>query len=77
MIEKAGYPAETHMVTTDDCYILQIHRIPGKQKNPDTVKTGSLVEEKPKPVVYLQHGLLCSSADWVMGPPDQSLGKHL
>ena len=36
MIEMEGYPAETHTVITDDCYILEMHRIPngkgGKNK---------------------------------------------
>ena len=68
MISKEGYPVETHTVITDDCYILQMHRIPfGKQSPPeDGVK---------RPAVYLQHGLLSSSADWVMGIPQKSLGK--
>ena len=26
LIESAGYPAETHHVTTDDGYILEVHR---------------------------------------------------
>jgi len=30
-----------------------------------------------KPAVYLQHGLLCSSADWVMGIAAKSLGYIL
>ena len=30
-----------------------------------------------RPVVYLQHGLLCSSADWVIAIPEKSLGTNL
>jgi len=68
MIARQGYPAETHLVITDDCYHLQMHRIPyGKGQN-ETEKQGK------RPAVYLQHGLLCSSADWVMGIPQKSLG---
>ena len=26
MILDAGYPAEIHPVTTEDCYILELHR---------------------------------------------------
>ncbi|XP_063927616.1 lipase 3-like [Zophobas morio] len=51
---RHGYPAETHFVTTDDGYILGIHRIPGPKTG---VKGGQ--------PVFLQHGLLSSSADWV------------
>jgi len=53
MILDAGYPAERHEVTTDDCYILALHRIPGEGK-----------------VVFLQHGLIDSSAAWVIAGPD-------
>merc|ERR1712241_713817 len=52
-ILDAGYPAERHEVTTDDCYILALHRIPGEGK-----------------VVFLQHGLIDSSAAWVIAGPD-------
>jgi lysosomal acid lipase/cholesteryl ester hydrolase len=53
MIEAGGYPVETHYVTTADAYILTMYRIPAPGKK----------------VAFLQHGLLCSSADWVvMGP---------
>ncbi|KAF4521287.1 hypothetical protein B566_EDAN002291 [Ephemera danica] len=48
MIERRGYPAEIHYITTADHYILQMHRIP----NPG------------KPVVFLQHGILGASSDW-------------
>ncbi|KAK7863075.1 hypothetical protein R5R35_010999 [Gryllus longicercus] len=62
LLTKYGYPAEVHEVTTDDGYILSLHRVPYSPVSP-------LQEGKQKPVVFLQHGLLCSSADWVvMGP---------
>ncbi|CAB3373681.1 Hypothetical predicted protein [Cloeon dipterum] len=50
MIRRQGYPVEVHWVTTEDGYILEVHRIP----NPG------------KPPIFLQHGLLCASSDWVM-----------
>lgn len=60
MAIKYGYPAETHSVITDDGYILEVHRIPGSPQSPPA--TG-------KRVVFLMHGLLDSSATWViMGP---------
>ncbi|XP_023347333.1 gastric triacylglycerol lipase [Eurytemora carolleeae] len=60
IITDAGYPCETHTVVTDDGYILNMHRIPHSRD------TGY---NKSRPTVFLQHGLLSSSADWViMGP---------
>ncbi|XP_065684847.1 lysosomal acid lipase/cholesteryl ester hydrolase isoform X1 [Hydra vulgaris] len=63
IISFYGYPAESHLVTTDDGYILTLHRIPHGSKTLSSIR----------PVVFLQHGLLCSSADWVMNKPDGSL----
>jgi len=63
LIKYWGYPVEEHWVTTDDGYILGLHRIPHGQG-----ETSS-----PRPVVYLQHCLTCSSAIWVFGPPKKSL----
>lgn len=60
IINGYGYPYEEHKVTTEDGYILTLHRIP-YGKNCDFNST--------KGPVLLQHGLLSSSADWViMGP---------
>ena len=55
---------------TEDGYILQMHRIPFGKNSP-------LVEGVERPAVYLQHGLLCSSADYVMGIPEKSLGFQI
>jgi len=74
LIESAGYPAETHIVTTEDCYILQMHRIPhGKNE------WGWNKSNKSKPVVFLQHGLLGCSDNWVLSyqKPTESLGYIL
>ncbi|XP_025265045.1 lipase 3-like isoform X2 [Camponotus floridanus] len=51
MVRKAGYPVESHVVMTEDGYFLTLHRIPGGN------------DSLP---VLLQHGGLCSSADWVV-----------
>ena len=68
MIARMGYPSETHTVVTDDCYILEMHRIPhGKSKTR---------ADMGQPIL-LVHGVLGSSADWVMGIPEKSLGKTL
>jgi len=62
LIQRWGYKAEVYEVTTKDGYILPLYRIPqGKTENSTT-----------KPVVYLQHGLENSAADWVINLPDES-----
>ena len=67
MIAKMGYPSETHEVITEDGYILNMHRIPFGKNSP-------LEDGVKRPAIYLQHGLLCSSADWVMWTEEKSLG---
>jgi len=58
---------EVHSVTTEDCYMLELHRIPSGKKNGDDAIF--------RPAVFIQHGLLCSSADWVISTPSKSLGE--
>jgi len=58
IIEDAGFRSEVHKVNTEDGYILTMHRV------------GAGVG----PVVFLQHGLICSSVDWVLGARDKALG---
>ena len=69
IIRFNGYPAETHQITTEDGFILEIHRIPHNK--------GELPTNEEKPVIFLQHGLLCSSADWVVNPVNSSLAFML
>lgn len=59
LITAYGYPAENHIVTTADGYILQIQRIPYGRAGPPSPGT----QQK---VIYLQHGLLDSACTWVM-----------
>ena len=59
-----GYPAEVHQVITSDGYLLELHRIPHGAAGPS----------ENRPPVLLQHGLLGSSADWVLNTADQALG---
>jgi len=65
VIRHWGYKAETHEAITKDGYILTLHRIPHGKRS---------FAKKKRPVVFLQHGLLCSSSNWVANPPSQSLG---
>jgi pimeloyl-ACP methyl ester carboxylesterase len=65
MIMLNNYPEETHEVRTADGYILTIHRIPHRAADP----------ARSKPVVLLLHGLLGSSADWVIAGAQKGLGK--
>lgn len=66
LIKYWGYPAEVHTANTTDGYSLTLHRIPFGRN--DTGK------QKDRPVIYMQHTLLSSSADWVMNLPNTSLG---
>lgn len=63
IIEGMGYPAEVHQVTTADGYVIELHRIP---------PTASDAKES-RPSVLLQHGILGSSADWVLNTADEAL----
>jgi lysosomal acid lipase/cholesteryl ester hydrolase len=67
LIEYWGYKAEVYSVVTQDGYILPLYRIPhGKDEVPSN--------ETVKPVVYLQHGLENSAADWLINLPSESAG---
>ena len=58
------YEVEVHSVQTDDGYILDLHRI-----YKDKIR---------KKVVFLQHGLLADSSNWVLnGPGEKSLAFKL
>ncbi|XP_034474175.1 lipase 1 [Drosophila innubila] len=61
LIAKYGYQAEVHHVTTEDGYILTMHRIRNQGAQP----------------FLLQHGLVDSSAGFVVMGPNVSLGYLL
>ncbi|GAB0092453.1 Lipase [Sergentomyia squamirostris] len=59
-----GYVCEEHTAQTQDGYILTMHRIPP-------------TNNEGQGIVFLQHGLLCSSMDWVVSGPGKSLAYLL
>lgn len=65
---KYGYRIETHEVQTADGYLLEVHRITG---------SGSTMYDKKLPPVLMMHGLLASSADWVLLGPGNALAYLL
>jgi lysosomal acid lipase/cholesteryl ester hydrolase len=68
LLRKYGYNAEYHRVVTNDGYILNMHRCSG----------GPLSQPRVgKPVVFLMHGMLSSSADYVIMGPQTSLAYML
>ena len=72
MIQYWGYPVENHIVTTDDGYILNLHRIPhGANEKSEDAKS------LQRPVVFLGHALECSSSEYTFGPANKSLAYIL
>ena len=66
LIKYWGYPVEEHFVTTEDGYILGMHRIPYGKGGPSA--------NSSRIPAFLAHGLESSSSQWVFGPPEKSLG---
>ncbi|KAK8754079.1 hypothetical protein OTU49_010156 [Cherax quadricarinatus] len=67
LINKYGYPVEIHTVTTDDGFILTLHRIPHGR-----VGTRSENEIQTREPVLMQHGLLASSCSWILASPEKA-----
>eukprot|EP00741_Cyanophora_paradoxa_P005324 tig00000880_g5163.t1 len=69
LISARGYPVEEHLAEARDGFILSLQRIPHGAQRPGTAAG----EPGNRPVIFLQHGLLGSSAHWVENFADQSL----
>ncbi|XP_065225625.1 lipase 1-like [Planococcus citri] len=68
IIARNGYPIETHIVPTQDGYLLQLHRIPhGKSDNAN----------RNRYPILLIHGGPDSSAAWIENGPEKSLAYLL
>lgn len=61
LIEKYGYKCDTYSIPTKDGYILDVHRIPKPGGYP----------------IFLMHGILDTSATWVLMGPDSGLAYLL
>ncbi|XP_026725377.1 lipase 3-like [Trichoplusia ni] len=70
LIAKYGYPIEIHHVTTSDGYILEMHRIPHGRDEHNT-------RDPSKPIAFIMHGLLSSSADFIVKGPGNALAYVL
>lgn len=64
IIRNNGYDVEVHNVTTEDGYILELHRIPRSKSGQEPTRNHP---------VFVHHGILGSSADWVLGGANMSL----
>ncbi|XP_068741943.1 lipase member K-like [Montipora capricornis] len=72
IIASRGYVYEEHHVTTQDGFILGMQRIPrGRGEESNSVKSGN------KQVVFLQHGILADSTNWIMESATDSLAYIL
>ena len=70
MLKKYGYGCQIFNVTTEDGYINTLHRILPRSSN----GLNREMQNRTTKVIFLQHGLLGTSADYVMGSPEKSLG---
>lgn len=70
LIRSKGYPCEEYTVQTPDGFLLGMQRIPhGRHGRGNSVLA--------RPVVFLQHGLLCASTNWLTNLANESFGYLL
>ncbi|XP_059059173.1 lipase 3-like [Achroia grisella] len=70
LIRKYRYPVEVYKLVTKDQYVLELHRIPHGRD-----QTGT--PDPNRPVVFIMHGLLSSSAEFVVLGPGRALAYIL
>ncbi|XP_034240332.1 lipase 1-like [Thrips palmi] len=63
LISGRGYPVETHVVTTPDGYLLELHRIPSSPK------AGNATAPHRTPLL-LAHGMGSSDEQWLVPTPN-------
>ncbi|XP_060863692.1 lipase 3-like [Metopolophium dirhodum] len=68
IVKNNGYAVEVHNVVTEDGYILELHRISENKSGHKPTRNHP---------VFVHHGILGSSADWVLGGADISLPMQL
>ncbi|VDM27507.1 unnamed protein product [Toxocara canis] len=68
LIAYYGYPIEEHTAITEDGHHLVLHRIP------NGIRENGMAKYVKRPVIFLQHGFVGSSAVWVTNLPSQSAG---
>lgn len=64
-VREHGYPAEVHMVETEDNYVIGMFRIPYSHKLQN--------QNTKRPAILLQHGLTSCSDAWILSGPDDAL----
>ncbi|XP_076298733.1 lipase 3 isoform X1 [Lasioglossum baleicum] len=85
LIRAHGYTAETHHIWTKDGYCLDVHRVlpPKSHENPsnglcdDGVNLNDQNITEARIPILVHHGLLSSSADWVLLGPKKALAYIL
>lgn len=61
IVRYNGFECEEHKVTTEDGYILTMHRVYSKEAKEDLAN---------RKVCFLQHGMLDSSTLWIINDPE-------
>lgn len=67
IIQNNGYDVEIHNVITADGYILELHRIPRSKRGQEPTRNHPIL---------IHHGILGTSADWVLAGAGMSLRKY-
>jgi len=64
IIQNNGYDVEVHHIVTADGYILELHRIPRSKAGQEPTRNHP---------IFIHHGILGTSADWVLAGAAMSL----